>query len=243
MTHPRTVESRMILLTRLPVADKSSRLKAPASWAPDKDVLVARSYCGVPVNVALIPLHKGVLGLQDPLPVIVPFATVPLPVNSKKSPFSWLKTKSKFTVPFKGTGFAATPIRTPSPVLLALLSSPFPEIDPWPLLLLAIKQTGPCTENAPTGLTTLQRLDTKDTWYVSVPLCAARFPVIAPCMEVPVPVPLLELQAVAKAIKAKIRIKMRFVSRRAVAAAGSSDRERPEIWQCWVRISAMSESS
>ena len=197
------------------------------------------------MKVALIPLHKGVLGLQDPLPVIVPFATMPLPVNSKKSPFFWPKTKSKFTVPFKGTGFAATPTRTPSPILLALLSSPFPEIDPWPLLLLAIKQTGPCTENVPTGLTTLQGLDTKDTWYVSVPLCAARFPVIAhvPCMEVPVPVPLLELQAVAKAIEAKIRIKMHFMPRRLGAAAGSSEREGQEIWQCWGRLSAMSEIS
>src|ERR1700723_2017382 len=126
----------------------------------------------------------GVFGLHDPVPVIVLLATVPLPVNSMKVPFFSPRTKSKFNGALAGTGFAATPTRTPSPVLLALLSSPFPEIDPWPLLLLAIKQTGPCTEHVPTGLTTLQGLDTKDTWYVSVPLCAARFPVIAhvPCM-------------------------------------------------------------
>src|ERR1019366_6042813 len=106
----------------------------------------------------------GVLGLQAPLPVIVPLTTVPLPVNSTKGPFCSPRTKSKFNVELAGTGFAATPISTPSPVLLALLSSPFPEMEPCPVLLLAMKQTGPCTENVPTGLITLQGLETNVTW-------------------------------------------------------------------------------
>src|ERR1700722_4648152 len=106
----------------------------------------------------------GVFGLHDPVPVIVLLATVPLPVNSMKVPFFSPRTKSKFNGALEGTGFAATPIRTPSPVLLALLSSPFPEMEPCPVLLLAIKQTGPCTENVPTGLITLQGLETNVTW-------------------------------------------------------------------------------
>jgi hypothetical protein len=32
------------------------------------------------------------------------------------------------------------------------------------VLLLAMKQTGPCTENIPTGVVTLQGLETNDTW-------------------------------------------------------------------------------
>ena len=78
----------------------------------------------------------GVLGLHDSLPVIVPLATVPLPANSMKVPSFSPRTKSKFNVALAGAGFAATPIRTPSPVLLALLSNPFPEMEPCPVLLL-----------------------------------------------------------------------------------------------------------
>lgn len=184
----------------------------------------------------------GVLGLHDPDPVIVPLATVPLPVNSTKLPFFSPRTKSRLIVELSGTGFAGTPIRTPSPVLLALLSSPFPEIDPCPVLLLAIKQTGPCTENVPTGLATLQGLDTKDTWYVSVPLCDPRFPVTVhiPCMDVPVPIPLLvELHALTETIEAKIKIKMRFVSVSLVGHAEPPDGELefPEIGHRLARFS------
>jgi hypothetical protein len=126
---------------------------------------ISRNYCcKVPENVPLIPWHKGVLELQDPVPVIVPFETVPLPVNSAKLPLASPATKSRLNVPFAGTGLAATPIRTPSPVFLEPLRNPVPVIEPCPVLLLAIKQTGPCTENMPTGVVTLQGLETNDTW-------------------------------------------------------------------------------
>ena len=68
-------------------------------------------------------------------------------------------------VALAGTGLADTPIRTPSPVFFAEVSNPFPVMDPCPLLLFAIKQTGPSTENVPTGLATLQGLETNVTWY------------------------------------------------------------------------------
>ena len=99
------------------------------------------------------------LGLQDPVPVIVPLPTVPLPVNSTK-PDLLPATNSRFNLE-DGTGFEGTPIRTPCTVLLTLLGSPVPEIEPCPLLLLAIKQAGPSTENVPTGVVTLQGLETK----------------------------------------------------------------------------------
>jgi hypothetical protein len=106
----------------------------------------------------------GVLELQDPVPVIALFETVPLPVNSTKSPLAKPATKSRLNVPFAGTGLAATPIRTPCPVFFEKLGSPLPEMEPCPVLLLAIKQTGPCTENIPTGVVTLQGLETNVTW-------------------------------------------------------------------------------
>ena len=106
----------------------------------------------------------GVFALQDPVPVIVPLVTVPPPVNSTKLPFCSPKTKSRLNVALAGTGLEGTPIRTPSPVFLAELSNPFPEMEPCPLLLLAIKHTDPSTENVPTGLVTLQGLETNVTW-------------------------------------------------------------------------------
>jgi hypothetical protein len=106
----------------------------------------------------------GVLGLQDPVPVIVPLPTVPLPVNSAKVRLESPTTKSRLTVALAGTGLEGRPIRTPSPVFFDELSSPDPEIEPCPALLLAIKQTVPCTENAPTGVVTLQGLGTNSTW-------------------------------------------------------------------------------
>ena len=118
----------------------------------------------VPENVPLMPWHIGVLELQDPVPVIVPFETVPLPVNSRKLPLASPATKSRLNAPLAGTGLAATPIRTPCPVFFEKLGSPLPEIEPCPVLLLAMKQTGPCTENIPTGVVTLQGLETNDTW-------------------------------------------------------------------------------
>src|SRR6266705_4010731 len=101
----------------------------------------------------------GVSGLHDPVPVIVPLATVPLPVNSTTLPFLSL-TKSRLNVASAGSGLEGTPIRTPCPVFFEELGSPVPEIEPCPVLLLAIKQTGPCTENVPTGVawTSLVRL-------------------------------------------------------------------------------------
>jgi hypothetical protein len=111
-----------------------------------------------------MPWHSGVLALQDPVPVIVPFETVPLPVNSTKLPLASPATKSTLIVPFAGTGLVATPIRTPCPVFFAVLGNPVPEIEPCAVLLLAIKQTGPCTENMPTGVVTLQGLETNSTW-------------------------------------------------------------------------------
>ena len=102
--------------------------------------------------------------LQVPVPVITPLATVALPVNSTTVPFESPKTKSMLTVELAGTGLEDTPIRTPSPVFFAEASNPFPEMEPCPLLLFAIKQTGPSTENVPTGLETLQGLETKTTW-------------------------------------------------------------------------------
>jgi hypothetical protein len=105
----------------------------------------------------------GVLGLQDPVPVIVPVTTVP-PVNSTRLPFWSPRTKSRLNVPLAGTGLEGTPIRTPSPVFFAELSSPVPEIEPCAALLLAVKQTGPCTEKLPAGVVTLQGLETNDTW-------------------------------------------------------------------------------
>jgi hypothetical protein len=98
----------------------------------------------------------GVLALQDPVPVIVPLETVPLPVNSTKLPLASPATKSRLNVPLAGRGLAATPIRTPCP--FEELGNPVPEIDPCAVLLLAIKQTGPCTENVPIGVVTLQGL-------------------------------------------------------------------------------------
>jgi len=60
-----------------------------ASLAPVAEArpicLISRNYCwSVPENVPLVPWHSGVLALQDPVPVIVPFETVPLAVNSTK---------------------------------------------------------------------------------------------------------------------------------------------------------------
>jgi len=103
----------------------------------------------------------GVFGLQDPVPFIVPLATVPLPVNSTKLPFPSPATKSRLNVASAETGLEATPIRTPWPALFEEVDPP--EIEPCPLLLLAIKQTGPCTENVPTGVVTLQGLETNST--------------------------------------------------------------------------------
>src|ERR1039458_10430614 len=121
------------------------------------------SYCRVPENAALRPWHKGVFRLQDAVPVIVPLATVPVPVNSTK-PVLLAWTPSMVNVAFSGTGLAGTPIRTPTPVLFAEGSNPFPEMEPCPLLLFATKQTGPSTEHAPTGLVTLHGLETNVTW-------------------------------------------------------------------------------
>src|ERR1039457_1412307 len=106
----------------------------------------------------------GVLGLHDPVPVIVPLATVPLPVNSTKLPFVSPATKSRLNVPLAGSGLEGTPIRTPCPVFFEELGSPVPEIEPCPVLLLAIKQIGPCTENVPTGVVTLQGLGNNAIW-------------------------------------------------------------------------------
>ena len=102
--------------------------------------------------------------LQDPVPVIVPLATVALPVNSRTVPFDSPTTKSRLMGAFAGTGFEATPTRTPCPLFFEELGSPVPEIEPCAELLLAIKQTGPCTENVPTGVVTLQGLETNTTW-------------------------------------------------------------------------------
>src|SRR6266496_6726207 len=82
----------------------------------------------------------GVFGLQDPVPVILPLATVPLPVNSAKLPFLSPATKSRFTVALAGTGLEGTPIRTPWPVLFGELGIPVPEIEPSPVLLLAMNK-------------------------------------------------------------------------------------------------------
>jgi len=123
-----------------------------------------RAYGGLAENVALMPWHIGVSVLQEPVPVILPLATVALPVNSMKVPFASPKTKSRLIVELSGTRLAGAPIRTPSPVFFADASNPFPEMEPCPLLLFAITQTGPSTENEPTGLVTLQGLETKVTW-------------------------------------------------------------------------------
>jgi hypothetical protein len=103
----------------------------------------------------------GVFELQDPVPVSVALVTVPLPVNSATLPFLSPATNIKWNAASAGTGFAATPIRTPWPVLFEDVEPP--EIEPCPLLLLAIKQTDPCTENVPAGLATLQGLETNRT--------------------------------------------------------------------------------
>jgi hypothetical protein len=118
----------------------------------------------VPENVPLKPWHEGVLELQDPVPVNVPFETLPLPVNSTKLPLASPATNITLNAPLAGTGLAATPSKTPCPVFFDVLGSPVPEIEPCPVLLLAMKQTGPCTENIPTGVITLQGLETNDTW-------------------------------------------------------------------------------
>ena len=109
-----------------------------------------------------MPWHRGVLELQDPVPVIVPLATVPLPVNSTKLPLASPATKSRLNDPLVGTGLESRPIRTPCPVFFEEVGNPVPEIEPSPLLLLAMKQTGPWTENLPTGVVTLQGLETND---------------------------------------------------------------------------------
>ena len=77
-----------------------------------------------------MPWHSGVLELQDPVPVILPFETVPLPVNSTKFPIASPATKSRLNVPLAGTGLTATPIRTPWPVFFEVLGSPDPEMEP-----------------------------------------------------------------------------------------------------------------
>jgi hypothetical protein len=77
-----------------------------------------------------MPWHIGVLELQDAVPVIVPFETVPPPVASTKSPLAAPATKSKLNAPPAGTGLAATPIRTPWPVFFEELGSPDPEMEP-----------------------------------------------------------------------------------------------------------------
>jgi hypothetical protein len=66
-----------------------------------------------------MPWHMGVLVLQEPVPVILPLATVALPVNSTKLPFASPKTKSSLIVELSVTGLADTPIKTPSPVSFA----------------------------------------------------------------------------------------------------------------------------
>jgi hypothetical protein len=72
----------------------------------------------------------GVLGLQDPVPFIVPLATVAVPVNCKTLPFDSPTTKSRLIVAFAGTGFEATPTRTPCPLFFEELGRPVPEIEP-----------------------------------------------------------------------------------------------------------------
>lgn len=104
------------------------------------------------------------LVLQDPVPFIVPLATVAVPVNCKTLPSDSPTTKSRLIVAFEGTGFEAVPTRTPWPLFFEELGRPVPEIEPCPLLLLAIKQTWPCTENVPTGVVTLQGLEINATW-------------------------------------------------------------------------------
>jgi hypothetical protein len=93
----------------------------------------------------------------------VPLLTVAVPVNCKTVPFD-SPTRRRFIVAFAGTGFEAVPTRTPCPLFFEELGRPVPEIEPCPLLLFAIKQTVPCTENVPTGVVTLQGLETNATW-------------------------------------------------------------------------------
>src|SRR5580704_6665954 len=104
----------------------------------------------------------GVLALHVPLPFSAPLFTVPLPVNATTLPFASPATKSRLNAPSSGTGFAATPTRTPWPALFGEVDPPV--MEPCPLLLFAIKQTGPATENDPTGVVTLQGLETNCTW-------------------------------------------------------------------------------
>jgi hypothetical protein len=180
-------------------------------------------YCFVPENVPVTPWQTGVLELHEPVPVIVPLVTVPLPVNSTK-PEVLAATKTRFNVAPTGTGSEGTPIRTPWPLLLKELGSPVPEILPCALLLLAIKQTGPCTENVPTGVVTLQGLETNCTWYVPGPQTpllhweptlpvevAVAVAFHNPAMEVPdaadpPPAFLAELQPTTKTINTKIKM-------------------------------------
>src|ERR1700722_540967 len=131
-------------------------------------------------------------------------------------------TKSRLMVEPSGTGLASAPIRTPTPLLFEVVSSPLPEIEPCALLLLAMKQVFPCTENVPTGVTTVHGLETKTTWYVPAtpdpqdcPHCSV--PVIAQVpgiAVVPVFEFLEELQPDRKASKngiGKTKINTRFI--------------------------------
>lgn len=106
-----------------------------------------------------------VFELHDPVPFIEPVPTVPVAVPSTKLPFLSPATKIALNVPPAATGLEGTPIKIPCCVFFVVSAdSPVPVIEPCPLLLLAIKQTGPCTEKVPTGVVTLHGLETNDTW-------------------------------------------------------------------------------
>ena len=84
-------------------------------------------------------------------------------MNSVNFPPLAAETKTRLTVELSGTGSAAVPTSTPCPRLLLEVGIPDPAIDPEPLLLFAMKHTDPCTENTPSGVVTLQGLDTSFT--------------------------------------------------------------------------------
>jgi hypothetical protein len=84
----------------------------------------------------------GVLELHDPVPVIVPLTTVPLPVNSTK-PEVLAATKSRFKVEPEGTGLEGTPIRTPCPVALKEVGSPVPRDRALPTVIVGDEANGP----------------------------------------------------------------------------------------------------
>jgi hypothetical protein len=126
---------------------------------------VESNYWWFAENVPLTPWQTGVFELHDPVPVIEPLPTVPLASPSTKLPLLSPATKIRLNAVPAATGLDCTPIKIPCCVFfVASVDSPVPEIDPCPLLLLAIKQTGPCTENVPTGVVTLHGLETNVTW-------------------------------------------------------------------------------